>query len=177
MFGAVDHPVAAVLHGGAAHAAYVGARVRFAHRQTVDAFTGDGGNEVFLNLVAGACAQDVRRARNDVVEGVRGSAQLAIDEGGVERIEPAAAEFRGHVAGVDACGNGALFDLLYEVIRYFAELFDGVFVRHQFFLGELARGGDDGVLFVGEREVHCCSFFPDSRLFVADLHDAPHAVG
>ena len=111
------------------------------------------GIEVLVDLVAGARPQDVAGSSDDVVQRVRRRAELAVDQRDAEAVEATAAEFGGHVGGVQPGVDRALLDLLHQVGRYLAQLLDLLLVREQLALGEVANGVDDHLVLVGKCEI------------------------
>ena len=165
MFRSIDHPVIAVANRRTLHSAHVGARIGFAHCEAIHAIARNGWNEIFLNLISCAGAQNVGRASHDVVQGVGGCTKLAIYEGGVERVEAATAVLRGHVAGVDASSNGFLAHVFFEFLGNMPKFLHCLFVRHQLALYEGSCCCDNCLLFFCQFKIHGVSY-----LVFLDLH-------
>ena len=115
--------------------------------------TRDGRDQVLVDLVASARPQDVRRSGDDVVQGIRRGAELAVDQGDGEAVESTATQFGGHVRGVQPGIDGTLLDLLHQFRRHLTQLLDLLLVGEQLSFGERTNRVDDHLVLVGKCEV------------------------
>src|SRR5690606_27484659 len=155
MLGAVEHPVATVVHGARLHAAQVGAGARRGHGEAVGFFAAEAGEQILLALLRRPGEQDVGRARHaGPVQRIVGAAELLLVEEPCRRIEPRPADIGRHVGGVEARFDRLRFQLVHEFGPQHAGALDLLFVRIEFVLDEGAGGLDDELLFFREAEIH-----------------------
>src|SRR5262245_48468815 len=153
MLAAVDDVVVAVLAGAGLDAHGVGAGVGLGEGESLLALALHRRDQIHVALVADAGVEDLRGAADPADQAVGRLAELAVHEGGRQKIEPAAAGLGRHVGGVEPLLQRALLDLLAEIERHLAEPLGLALVRKDFLLHELAHGVDEHALLFGRREI------------------------
>ncbi len=129
MFLAGDEPVVAILAGAGLHAHDVGARAGLGEAETFGALARDRGlSDRFRNLVALAGHEEFGGACGDLVQCVGHLAEFTLQDGALDMVEAAAADRFRQIGGIKTHLDGALLDLLGEVVIDVGRLVDGVFV-------------------------------------------------
>ena len=154
MLGAVDHEMIALAHGPGLHRAQIGARTRLGEGQAFDALAADGRQQIALDLLARAGAQDIGRPRHGVLKGEGGAAQLALHQGHAHCVQPAAAQLLRHVGGIESGGFRPLADLGDQVRGHLVGALHFGLMGHQLLLDEGADRVDQHALLVAGREIH-----------------------
>ncbi len=151
---AVDHPLVAVLLGGGGDAGDVGAGVGLGDGRPHDGVAGGDGFEEALFLVLRAERHDGFGAEagagdTEADAGVGGE-QFLDDDGGLHRRVAGAAVLQGDAGAEQAGVGGLVHDLVGELLGLVVLAGD----RFDLVLGEALHLVADGLLLVGESEVH-----------------------
>ena len=154
MLGAVDDEVIAIGLGAGLHRAQVRAGIGLGQAEAFDPLAADRRQQVALDLLALAGAQDVAGPRHRVLQGERGAAELALHQGQRDMVEAAAAQLLRHVGGVEAGLDRGGVDLLDQLRPHLVGALDLFFVRLQLRLDKGADAVDQHLLFRGEAEIH-----------------------
>jgi hypothetical protein len=88
---------------------------------------------------------------------VIGAAELLLVEHPRDRVQSRAPHLHRHIRGIQSGLDRLGFQFTVQVVAQYTGLLHFLFVRIQFVLHEFTGRLDDQLLFIVEREIHCCS--------------------
>ncbi|MNP20319.1 hypothetical protein D3C76_1128860 [compost metagenome] len=154
MLAAVDDEVVTLAHGTGLDGVGIGAGARLGESEAVDLLALHAGQQVVVDLLVLAGHEDFRWPRDEHVQGPGHLGQLALDQRLGQVVQATAADFLGHVEGIEPGGDGLAADLRSQLGRH------GIGAVHRLLMGQQLLGDKAAYrfhqhfLFLGQLEIH-----------------------